>query len=87
MVRPARRRSRIAGRIRRITWRGWFSIAALTLVALLLGAWVIDAATLHDRVPRNVTVAGVDIGRRGRAGTDAAIARGPRPTPAPASSS
>ncbi len=38
-----------------------------------LGA--LDAATLHDRVPRNVTVAGVDIGSRGRAGTDTAIAR------------
>jgi len=75
VVEPARRRSRIAGRIRRITWRGWFSIAAVTLVVLLLGAWALDVATLHDRVPRNVTVAGVDIGRRSQAGTDAAIAR------------
>jgi vancomycin resistance protein YoaR len=75
VVEPARRRSRIVGRIRRITWRGWFSIAAITFVVLVVGAWAIDTATLHHRVPRNVTVAGVDIGRRGAGSSDQAIDR------------
>ncbi len=76
VVRPARRRSRIAGRIRRITWRGWFSIVALSWSRRCSSArGSSTSSTLHDRVPRNVTVAGVDIGRRGQAGTDAAIDR------------
>lgn len=60
-------------RLRRPTWRGWFS-AALVLV-LLVGAtwWIVDTVTLGDRVARNVTVGGVDVGRKSPAELPAAL--------------
>ncbi len=62
-------------RVRRPTWRGWFSVVCLLL---LLGAatwWAVDAATLGDRVARNVSVGGVDVGRRGPGALTGAIDR------------
>lgn len=49
--------------LRRPTWRGWFTIAVLSFLVVIVIAWAIDYRSLGDRVTRNVTVENASIGR------------------------
>lgn len=60
-------------RVRHPTWRGWFSVALVLTIVSLGTWWAVDAATLGDRVARNVTVGGVDVGRKGPGALEAAL--------------
>ncbi|MBS1848993.1 MAG: hypothetical protein JST73_12025, partial [Actinobacteria bacterium] len=67
---PRRRR-----RLRKPTWRGWFTIGLITLIVAIVAAWAIDYGTLHGRIARNTTVENVDLSRLDGAPLDAALAR------------
>ncbi len=69
--RPAAARRRL--RLRKPTWRGWFTIALVAVIAALLTAWAIDYGTLGDRVARNVTVETVGVGRLSGDALEAAL--------------
>lgn len=70
---PAVRPRRL--RLRRPTWRGWFTIGLVLLVAAVVAAWAIDYRTLGGSVARNVQVENVSIGRLSGAATAAAMRR------------
>jgi hypothetical protein len=71
--RPAARHRRL--RLRKPTWRGWFTIGLVAVVAGLFTAWAIDYGSLGTRVARNVTVENVDVGRTTGPGLQQALAR------------
>ncbi|HET8929305.1 MAG TPA: VanW family protein, partial [Acidimicrobiales bacterium] len=69
--RPAMKRRRL--RLRKPTWRGWFTIGLIVIVIGLVTAWAVDYGSLGDRVARNVTIENVDVGRTTGAGLDQAL--------------
>lgn len=60
-------------RLRHPTWRGWFSVALLLVLLAGMTWWIVDSVTLGDRVVRNVTVGGIDVGRKRPAELPAAL--------------
>ena len=64
MVPPTHTHRRsLRSRLRRPTWRGWFSIALAVVIVGIITAWGIDYATLHSQISRNVTIENVNVGR------------------------
>ncbi len=50
--------------MRRPSPRVWFALGSpLLIIVLLLTAWAVDSATASGKVPRNVTLAGRDVGK------------------------
>lgn len=58
---PAPKRRRL--RLRKPTWRGWFTFGLIAIIAGLITAWAIDYGSLGNRVARNVSIENVDVGR------------------------
>lgn len=65
----------IRSRLRRPTWRGWFSIVLVAFVVATIIAWAIDYATLHDQIARGATIQDVNVGRLDKAELDKALTK------------
>ncbi len=72
---PSDRRPQSRLRLRRPTWRGWFTIGLIAIVVVIVALWAIDYGTLGNRVARNVTVENVHLGRRSGPELHQALAR------------